>query len=85
MNYAYENPAGTLYWIERPLGDTPPPVTVEHEGETFKRSFRAEQAGVRNLLSAGHRAACLRAARAAAENAARAAADVVRPLNRLTR
>lgn len=46
MRYAYVSEAGAVHWEDIPLGPEPPPPTIERDGETLKRSYRAEQAGV---------------------------------------
>lgn len=46
MNYAYMNAAGVVIWRDLPLSKRRPPVEVLHEGDTFRRSFQAERAGV---------------------------------------
>jgi len=48
VSHAYESPTGKIVWREptRPLSEGPPPREINVEGVIFKRSYRAEQAGV---------------------------------------
>lgn len=46
MNYAYAKPNGEIVWHTQGLMDGCPPVEIEVDGVTAKRSYRAERAGV---------------------------------------
>jgi hypothetical protein len=46
VNYAYVSEDGVVIWEDRPISAEAPPVEIEREGVTFRRSYRAERAGV---------------------------------------
>jgi hypothetical protein len=46
VRYAYVSDAGEVHWVDKPIGEEPPAVFVVVGKVTFKRSYRAERAGV---------------------------------------